>query len=218
MHRRRSERYKPVSISIMVIGVGFFLFSLIYSGIRFRGIKTFNENLEAKTVKPFHTISDTKETDFQGEIRLRPAPELGETELPRIQEPVSEDLDEDPNGEARTVELSSTSHSLQSRASSESDTPDLSQIGEQVKTLEMEIVELLSEYKHAIDQLETLGNEPRADPDVVYKYIVARRETGDQIMHKSVMYQTLTGDRGVVLPGGWIFELGKSVGFEIRHE
>ena len=88
----------------------------------------------------------------------------------------------------------------------------------QIQTLKTEITNLLFDYEDAINQLKILGNQPYADPDVVSTHIVARRETGDQIMHKSVLYQTLTGDRDAVYPGGWIYELGKTVGFEIRHE
>ncbi|MDE0186995.1 MAG: sigma-70 family RNA polymerase sigma factor [Candidatus Poribacteria bacterium] len=88
----------------------------------------------------------------------------------------------------------------------------------QIQTLKTEITSLLFDYEDAVNQLKVLGNQPYTDPDVVSRYIVARRETGDQIMHKSVLYQILTGDRDAIYPGGWIYELGKTVGFEIRHE
>lgn len=218
MYRKRVARYKFVSISIMVIGFGFFLFSLIFSGIRFRGKETINEHSETHTVLPHHTISYTKETDIQGERRLQVALESGEIKRIRNEGHESENLEEHIKGETRAFDLPSRSYSLQNQTSSEFETPNFPLIDEQVQTLETEIVDLLFEYEHAIDQLEILGNVPHADPDVVYKYIVARRETGDQIMHKSVIYQILTGDRGVVLPGGWIYELGKTVGFEIGHE
>ena len=39
-----------------------------------------------------------------------------------------------------------------------------------------------------------------------------------RFMHQSALYQILTGDRDVILPGGWIYELGKTVGLEIQHE
>lgn len=94
----------------------------------------------------------------------------------------------------------------------------LSETEAEIQTLKTEITNLLFDYEDAINQLKILGNQPYADPDVVYKYIVARRETGDQIMHKSVLYQILTGDRDAVYPGGWIYELGKTMGFEIGHE
>lgn len=88
----------------------------------------------------------------------------------------------------------------------------------QIQTLKTEITNLLFDYEDAVNQLKVLGNQPHTDPDVVSRYIVARRETGNQIVHKSVLYQILTGDRDAVYPGGWIYELGKTVGFEIRHE
>ena len=218
MYRKRIDWHKSVSVSIMVIGVGFFLFSLIFSGIRFRGMKSSDENVETHTVSPFNTISDSKGTDIQGERRLRLALESGKTKLTGNEGPVAENREEDLKGEPRVFELHPTSNSLQNQTSSESETHNSPLKDDQVVTLETEIVALLFEYGHAIDQLEILANEPHADPDVVYKHIVARRETGDQIMHKSVLYQILTGDRGVILPGGWIYELGKTVGFEIGHE
>lgn len=88
----------------------------------------------------------------------------------------------------------------------------------QIQTLKTEITSLLFDYEDAVNQLKVLSNQPYTDPDVVSRYVVARRETGDQIMHKSVLYQILTGDHDAIYPGGWIYELGKTVGFEIRHE
>lgn len=218
MFRKRVDWHKSVSILIMVIGIGFFLFSLIFSGTRFREMKTSDENLETHTDSPFNTVSESKGTDIQGERRLRLDLESRETKRLEYEGQGSENLEEDLKGGARAFELPQTSNSLHNQTSGESEIPNSPFKDDQVETLETEIVALLFEYENAVDQLAILGKEPNADPEVVYKYIVARRETGDQIMHKSVLYQILTGDQGVVLPGGWIYELGKTVGFEIGHE
>ncbi len=196
MHRKRFDWYKSVSISMVVIGVGFFLFSLVFSGILFPRKKAFNEIPEVNTVSSFHATSDTNGTVIQGNRKPQLTWESEEVRPLRNERPVLENLEGDLKELAGALDLPSTLYSFQNRASSESEDLDSSLIDAEVHTLETEIIELLFEYKHAIDQLKILDNEPHSDSHVVYSYIVARRETGDQIMYKIRITNRMVGAGG----------------------
>lgn len=210
--------YKCVIISMFAVGIGCILFSLVFWRIFFYEEETFKEDLEVHTIRKLHGTSNAKRTYISGERKSQVAPALEEFESPTNEAPILENLEEDLKMLSEDLDLYSDLSTSQDVPSSQSEQPDTSETDAEIQTLETEITELFLDYGDAIDQLEMLANEPYADPDVVYKYIVARRESGVQIVHKSLLYQILTGDRDAVNPGGWIYECGKTVGFEIRHE
>ena len=216
--RKRFNWFKFVTTSMCVVGIGFFLLTLVLSRLLWKGndftlsvpedepirSQERNSKIVAYDNYDFPLAQASKEFEpFTKEVSANPPIETLEEDLKEV----PEDLD-----------FSSDSSSSQELPSNKSEQSNTSAIDAQVQAIETEIMELLLDYGDIIDQIEILANELYPDPDVVSKYIVARRETGEQIMHQSALYQILTGDRDVILPGGWIYELGKTVGLEIQHE